>query len=82
MTSPREPTFSKAQMKRLDSRLALPQPSRPALARHSAPGLSRLRQAQLSCPGISAEKLDEDCMPLAGAAGHYSSYDGTLMLRC
>jgi len=43
-TSPKEPTISKALLKRLDSQPTLQQHRlRPALARHSAPGLSRMR---------------------------------------
>ena len=45
-TSPKEPTISKALLKRLDSQPTLQQHRlRPALARHSAPGLSRMRCA-------------------------------------
>ena len=74
VTSPREPTISKALLKRIDSQLALQPrpPRRPALARHSAPMLSRLRHADpdpassaLTCqPGVPL--YSQECISRRG----------------
>ena len=74
MTSPREPTLSEVQMKRLDSRLAqplLPQP-KPALVRHSAPGLSRIRRAEMSLRSSCSEAFMKRLLCEVIANGRHS----------